>query len=712
MKKFIKLSILFLAMVMALSGCKKEPNLVPLGNNGHQHSEYVLGDKTREINKEWEKCINGVVTSNVITLSPSVGTAIEMPKVGEILLYPGISEKFPYGFLGKVTEVSQGRIVTESVSLEEAFKKLIIDYENIDVAQYVGEVTDANGNPIPPSPKKMIKSSKDDWEVTEIRKFPISAYIIGNSSSTARVKLDTCEIEVGMTLSWKEVIDNHNTVIQRFTVTPHFNVSTGIVAEISGDNKGDIQIGHIPFLIPGPVPLYCEIKIYAGVDVKGKISLSSKLSYSHSTTYGFEWNGSLKAIKENSPANGLKFSINSLSIDGRIGIGPSIKGSVYLFKVNNVQASVEIKGEALLAHKLKFQCTSEQALSGSLYEIMRDFKSKRSFVLGAELGFSLELGKWVEFNPKLQIPEYEIPISEEWLLPKTADLICQNNTSTNKTVKYRLKDDVFLPGRYGMIFYDENKNTVAKHYFNDNATYISQLSDNPVSFPFTLPDGATTYASPVYKLLGFEFVDYKTKVKMYNLSGSILDIIPDEFIAIIEELGLEINGGIDPPIINGSYLIAPLIRVKSNFPDNMNNFCDMDLTFYDQKPKPDLTVKINYEQCIGNIGTGLGAFISGEGNKFSVFVPILNTDPHGHITDLIKIFSGELEETGIKNMHFVLIMKDDHGDPYNEFIENGQGRLFKDGDGFSEKKGKGKSVHEIGGNPSSSGESMISSKRK
>ena len=93
-------------------------------------------------------------------------------------------------------------------------------------------------------------------------------------------------------MSWDEGISNGKGKYQRFTITPEFKIETNITAELSGNNKGAIKIGHIPFTIPGIVPLYCEVEIFAGVDVEGKISLSAELSYSHSTTFGFEYNGS------------------------------------------------------------------------------------------------------------------------------------------------------------------------------------------------------------------------------------------------------------------------------------------------------------------------------------------------------------------------------------------------------------------------------------
>lgn len=171
------------------------------------------------------------------------------------------------------------------------------------------------------------------------------------------------------------------------------------------------------------------------------------------------------------------------------------------------------------------------------------------------------------------------------------------------------------------------------------------------------------------------------------------DIIPPEILDEIIGLGLEIHGGTTPPNIEGTYLISPAILVKSNFNDNAypgSQFANQYLTFSKQN-NSDLSIRVDYIEGSSQ-ATGLGAFISGEGNKFTVYVPTVNTDEHGHICEVIEACSGEIEEGGIRNFYNVLIMKDDHGDPDNDLIENGQGRLFKDGDGFSERTTKGKAA--------------------
>ena len=97
-----------------------------------------------------------------------------------------------------------------------------------------------------------------------------------------------------------------------------------------------------------------------------------------------------------------------------------------------------------------------------------------------------------------------------------------------------------------------------------------------------------------------------------------------------------------------------------------------------------MTIKVTLKEG-GLTGEGFGSFISGQGDNFTVYVKVDATDARGHELLQTEIYSGTLEANGIRNLQRSLFMVDDKGDPNNEYIDNGQGRLAKDEDGFSEK---------------------------
>lgn len=163
------------------------------------------------------------------------------------------------------------------------------------------------------------------------------------------------------------------------------------------------------------------------------------------------------------------------------------------------------------------------------------------------------------------------------------------------------------------------------------------------------------------------------------------DFIPDDILEKIRENGQPIFEGLNPPDVSGKYRISPLDLISSNFPDNRapERFADeiVEFTAYNEK---ELTLKVSLEGA-RSTGEGFGSFISGSGQNFTIYVRIDRTRDNGLSTIETRLYSGTLEENGISNLYTSVFMVNDGGDPENDLIENGQGRLFRDENGFSEK---------------------------
>lgn len=165
------------------------------------------------------------------------------------------------------------------------------------------------------------------------------------------------------------------------------------------------------------------------------------------------------------------------------------------------------------------------------------------------------------------------------------------------------------------------------------------------------------------------------------------DFIPDEILTKIRENGQPIYEGLVPPDVEGYFLLSPTTLVSSNFDDSYqigHVFADEYIKFsnFDEKS---LTLKVDLEHA-GSVGEGYGSFISGSGDNFTIYVRIDNVSQSGVSTLQTRVYSGTISENGIQNLYTSLFMIDDGGDPENNLIDNGQGRLFRDGDGFSPKE--------------------------
>lgn len=179
--------------------------------------------------------------------------------------------------------------------------------------------------------------------------------------------------------------------------------------------------------------------------------------------------------------------------------------------------------------------------------------------------------------------------------------------------------------------------------------------------------------------------DSDSIVDANGLTKDIKNLVPDSIMAKMKEIGMPIYTGDNPPDIQFSFLMSPLTLKGTNIVyDSIGKvYANEYIKFYNQDTKK-LTIQCYYKQST-SVASGIGGFIVGNDNKFTVFLDCKSTDEDGHVNITTEVYSGEITDTGIKNMYLAFFMVDDHGDPNNEYIEIGQGRLFYDSDGFSEK---------------------------
>ncbi len=177
-------------------------------------------------------------------------------------------------------------------------------------------------------------------------------------------------------------------------------------------------------------------------------------------------------------------------------------------------------------------------------------------------------------------------------------------------------------------------------------------------------------------------------VEENGLTKDINDIVPQSIIDEMESLDMPIYTGANPPNIGlgttgKSYLASPFILVSSNITNDTpgRQFGDYYFKLYDQN-SDDLTIKLTYSNS-GEEGTGLGGYIVGDNNKFSVFAEV-NSTYLGSEAVLIHVISGTWTSSGIKDLYFANFMLDNKGNAEGYWIEDGEGRVIYDSDGLSE----------------------------
>jgi hypothetical protein len=170
----------------------------------------------------------------------------------------------------------------------------------------------------------------------------------------------------------------------------------------------------------------------------------------------------------------------------------------------------------------------------------------------------------------------------------------------------------------------------------------------------------------------------------YNdLSANIKRVIPEATYNAMMDLGMQIHTGTTPPNFANTYFVSPFRLKNSNISaDNIgSDFADMTINYFNLNLSA-YTVQINYLN--GNeTGTGIGGFISGSDNYFSVYGKI-NVMYGLDTADVAIVSSGKLVTAGIQDFYYALFMIDNRGNPSGHFIDNNQGRVFYDSDGMSE----------------------------
>lgn len=162
-------------------------------------------------------------------------------------------------------------------------------------------------------------------------------------------------------------------------------------------------------------------------------------------------------------------------------------------------------------------------------------------------------------------------------------------------------------------------------------------------------------------------------------------VIPEEIIDQMDDY-IPIYEGNNPPNVEGQYLLSPSELVyDSTHGFNIGYIFD-DLYFQFLNQDMDNNT-LDYVEEQGNSSqVGTGAFISGEGDRFSVF---FNTDGNAVYDDYsfwyktALVISGIKTAEGIKELDYAFVMVDKGDDPKPYFIPSGSFRVFKDGDGLS-----------------------------
>ncbi|SEI49711.1 hypothetical protein SAMN05216327_10237 [Dyadobacter sp. SG02] len=167
----------------------------------------------------------------------------------------------------------------------------------------------------------------------------------------------------------------------------------------------------------------------------------------------------------------------------------------------------------------------------------------------------------------------------------------------------------------------------------------------------------------------------------------IQKVVPQKIIDDLKSRGMIINEGTKPPTLDDAYFMSPYELLSPFGPDDDfevgDEASDYYYKFYGQNEKNEVLYDYMSAQG-GDHGEAQGAFIAGDGKKFTIFSEETSVSS-GIPNKSVTIISGELTSKGIRNFQYAFVIKEKDGDDDDEvLVAVNKGRVWIDGDYISE----------------------------
>jgi hypothetical protein len=160
------------------------------------------------------------------------------------------------------------------------------------------------------------------------------------------------------------------------------------------------------------------------------------------------------------------------------------------------------------------------------------------------------------------------------------------------------------------------------------------------------------------------------------------DIISEKIQNNIEK-NMPIYEGKTPPVVDGVYLISPMVAVYASDSEHLpDEFDDFTIKFSDQDKRNSLKYEGKY--YANSVAEGSDEVtIIGKGKNFTAYFTTTGLSEGISIKKAVVI-SGTLTSSGIKNLYYSFVVLEKGYDPNKELMNVGEYRIFTDSDGLAE----------------------------
>lgn len=209
-------------------------------------------------------------------------------------------------------------------------------------------------------------------------------------------------------------------------------------------------------------------------------------------------------------------------------------------------------------------------------------------------------------------------------------------------------------------------------------TYASQISGLDPSTDYYVRAYATNDDGTSYG----NQIQFTTEEGIEDVPPGVNEFLSPENIDSLRERGLTIHTGLNPPDIQGNYYLNSLAESETGM-----GFLNYSYRFYNQTS--DLIINVSYISDGGHdTAEGIGAFIAGEDQKFSIFVEeegSVDFGTHVAIFNTATIYSGIRTQDGMEDFQFGFIVTHKENDLNNQLMNVGDTRVIFEEDGLAEQ---------------------------
>lgn len=484
MKKYFFIAVAFLSLLTfnACSSDSPEEELPPKEepeqpdtpvdpDNPSTSDNVVLAENTILLTDSIDKYVTNPVTGTTLNLETSIDET-ELPEVGQVLLYGNISEKFPLGFLGKVKDVvksSNGyEVITEPVSLEEAFDKLYINetttltFDENDTLSRGGTIQVGSS---PWFPGDGYVGWQYTWGV-DFSKGLDKEWKPYSQTSGSLSGTYTGGFAVGFKLSCNIDIDKKMKKDPYINITVGARTSFGNTFKVSGSLKQTfakkiIEIPINPCLMPQKAAIQIVLNpafiLSAFMEFEGKMNLELKhnVDKKWELSYIYE-HGQSSLVDSKGDSNDKDPVTQSFSLEGSVGAGFSGELGMKLFNNENVACKFEILARPTIEANMSLD--NEE----NVYDRLKD--SKVTFTLckisaSAKAEISNFLKK-MDAEASVQIPDLVLGEKKYYLFPEFKEKNALWKSNNQILAEYDVKRNLLFPAQLGMRLMDKDKRTL------------------------------------------------------------------------------------------------------------------------------------------------------------------------------------------------------------------------------------------------------------